>query len=405
MAKFLDADRKPQDVNLTEQGTMAIYRAAEENRQTLRQYLASTYPTHPDDPDVFTQMCLHAGLRFRKNDLTGVPASSLYDVLDPKATNTNQTGGSTISAPLVPDSRLLFPAAVMEAVNAAMTTKENEAMAAFEGCLAWTETIGSKRWEQPVISMDGKMGPEDSSWTRVGQNALPALMLGITAADVTRTIPTMAIGMQISQDALQATSLDILSRTLQHFYKKADYAEWVAWFAKILSGDDDAVNVPMATAKSALSSVTAASYDSGITSAGVMSQQAWLDILYADFLTMVPTHLICDINGAIAIDNRDDRPTNVQDNSTDRLDVPMNMVYPKFDGGIQTIALPTTAWTANTLMFFDKSEAIGKVISLAAQWEALEQVVMRKTTQLRFDRGYILLRLYDSAFRVITMTV
>jgi hypothetical protein len=406
MVSFIDKTGQRIQVNLQEGNPMQVYADAGAKKVSLRQHINSQYPTIPGGPDTFTQMCLSAGLRFKKNQETGEPAANLMEVLDPLA-STNQTGGVNTNYPQIPDSRLLFPAAVMEAVESAIQTKETEAMGAFAELIApdYIDTINTDRWEQPVLSFDGKKGPEDSAWRRIAQNSPPPLMLTLTSADVTRTIPTKACGLSISHKVLQSNTLDVIGRSLERFYVKSDYSEWVANLGLILSGDPDATNVPMATAKSALSSITAASLDASIIAAGVMTQDAWIKYLYRNSLSMRKTHIVTDLAGAMALDTRTNRPTNQMNNSIDRVDVAFQMIFPYGQNPVRVLAMPTGTWSANTYMGLDNKQAIGKVISSSADYQAVQDMVLLRNMQMIFTRGYLLYRLFDDSFDVLTTTV
>lgn len=404
MASFIDATGQRQEVNLTEKGMMYHYDMAIKNGLSVRQWINSQYPTQPGQPDAFSQFCLSAGLRFKKNEETGQPAANLREVLNPDAAN--QTGGSVITYPQVPDSRLLFPAAIQEAVDAEMATKELEAMGAFAQLIAFTDTIASDRFEQPIISYNGKKGPEDSAFRRVAQNAPAPLMLSLTAADKTRTVPTKAIGMEISHKVLQNNTLDVVARTLARFYLKADYAEWLTWLGLILNGDPDGVDTPMASVTSALSQVKADTLDATIVSNGVLTQTAFIKWLHKNSLQMVPTHAVVNLTTAMAMDNRTGRPTVMHNsvNPTDRIDAALDVVYPNIKG-LKLLIMPDSAsWAANTIMGLDASQAIGKVISSTASYEATQDLVMLRSMQMRWDRGYLLYRLYDDAFSVLSLT-
>lgn len=405
MASFIDVTGQRQEVNLTEKGLMYHYDMAVKNNVSMRQWLNSQYPTQAGQPDAFSQFCASAGLRFRKNEETGQPAANLKEVLNPDAAN--QTGGSTINFPQVPDSRLLFPAAIMEATNAELESKENEAMGAFAQLLAFTETIASDRFEQAIIALDGKKGPEDSAYRRVAQNAPAPLMLSLTAADKTRTVPTKAIAMTISHKVLQNNSLDMIARTLVHFQKKADYAEWLTWLGLILNGDPDGVNTPMATVTSALAQTKANTLDASIVSAGVLTQLAYIKWLHKNSLEMVPTHAVVNLTTAMAMDNRTGRPTVMHSsvNPNDRIDAPIEIIYPNLKS-LKLLVMPDSAsWAADTIMGLDASQAIGKVISSTANYEATQDLVLLRSLQMRFDRGILLYRIFDSAFSTLSLTL
>jgi hypothetical protein len=396
---FIDHNGQRQEVDLN--GT-ALYKEAAHKRISFRQLVNQKYPTAAGTPDAFQQFCVHAGLRFKADENTGIPAARLLDIFDPAQP---EAAGTFTNMPAVPDSRILFPAALMEAIESKLQSKEDVATGAFESLVGYSTTVASNRIEQPVLNYTGAKGPEDSQFQHIAQNTRPALMLSLTASDISRKIPTTAIGMNISFEALASNSIDFIALTMARFYKMANYNEWVAQLGYILSGDPDAAVTSMSAGTSALATATAASYDTSIAANGVLTQKAYLAWLYNRSLSMTKTHIVCDFNAAMAIDNRLDRPTNIHNNSMDRLDVPMQVIYPAFQNTVKVVVMPAGTFSANTLMGLDQSQAIAKVTSTTAAYEAIEQVVMKKSTELRVDRGFLVWRLYDNAFDTLTLTV
>lgn len=401
---ILDKDGNRHKVELN---GMALHREAADLKLTMRQLVNEKYPTAADAPETFKQMCAAAGLRFKADKETGQPATTLREALDPIPSyeaSTSGGQGTYDQAEAIPDSRILFPAAIMEVVEDALQTDENSATSAFESIVGMRSTVASKRIEQPVISYKNTQGAEDSGFQRTAQNTRPPIMLSLTASDISRTIPVGSIGMEISDEAM-AMGLDIVAMTLSRFTKKNDYSEWITQIGKLLSGDADAAVTPMAAGTSALSSFKADSLDSTISTAGVLSQAAWLKYLYKDNLQLTVDTIICDFTTAMAIDNRTGRPTNVQNNSTDRMDIPFRIIYPAFQANVNILVMPDGTFTAHTIMGLMSSEAIAKTTSSVASYAAIEAQVMKKSTEFRWDRGFITYRMYDDAFSVMTLTV
>jgi len=398
MVSFIDANGQRQQIDLN---GMAHYREAISKKLTLRQLINQKYPTSADQPETFKQFCVTAGLRFKADDHTGIPAASLMEVFDPY---TPDATSSITSNPAIPDSRILFPAAIMELVEDKLVNDTDSAVNAFESMIGYRQTVASNRIEQPVISYSGNKGPEESSFQRIAQGAAPPIMLSITASDISRKIPTTSIGMEITMEALQSNSLDLVALTLARFYMTANYAEWVAQMGYILSGDADAAVTPMSSATSALAQVKADVYDSTIAANGTLTQLAWVNYLYHNSLKMQKTHLVTDMAGAIAMDVRTNRPTNVMNNAEDRLDTPFKVIYPNFQQSVSVVVMPTGTWSANTIMGLDSRFGLFKMTSTMAEYEALENLVIRKTTQMRWDRGFIIGRLFDDAFDVLSLT-
>lgn len=404
---ILNPDGTQTQVELNNFGAsgLGLYREAMDRKLSLRQLINQKFPTVAGGPDAFQQMCISAGLRFKADEQTGIPAANLRDILDPYTVDAST--GNYVNLPHTPDSRILFPAALMEAVEDKLQSKEDVATGVFESMIAYRQTVASARVEQPVISYSGANGPEDSQFQAIGQNSRPPIMLSITASDIARRIPTTSIGMEISQEALAANSLDLVALTLARFYKIANYNEWISQMLMVLNGDADAASTTLSAGTSALATFTADSLDAtGITTNGQLTQLAWLKYLYKNSMSMTKTHIVTDFDGAMSIENRTNRPTNVQNNSVDRLDVPFSIAYPSFQQTIQLVVMPeNSGWTANTLMGLDKSQALAKITSSSAEYSAIEQIVMKKSTELRIDRGFIVYRLFDTAFNVMTLTV
>lgn len=399
-------DGKQHEFNLQENG-LSLYRAAIDEKLSLRQYMNKHFPTSAEGPDAFQQLCVQAGIRFKADENTGMPASSMRDIMDgPGPLAANQTGGSSITQPNVPNSRILFPAAILEAVEDALTTNRPAAVNAFESLVGFRQTIAGNRFERPYISYSGKGGPEDSQMQRIGQNMRPANMLSITASDVTQTIPTTSIGLVASEESMAETSLDLVAMSMTRFMQITDYQEWLIALLDVLQGDSDGVVTPISAATSALAQTTAQSYDPLITSAGNITQKAWLKYLYNNNMMARKTHVVTDFDSALALDTRTNLPGPDNDNSKDRIDVPFAVQYPDLGESVNLIIMPEDSnWPSHTLMGLDQAYALGKVTSSSASYSAIENVVMKKSMEYRIDRGYLVYRLFDDAFDTLSLTV
>lgn len=395
---FIDKNGQQQEIQLND---LSLYREAMAKGVSFRQLVNQKYPTQAGMPDTFMQMCRSAGLRFRKDEVTGIPAANLMDVLEPQSAN-----GSFVDSSGISPSRYLFPVAVLEVMESALQGEQNEATAAMESIVGYNQTISTSKFEQPVVDYTQTQGPESSQFSRIAQNAAPNIMLSLKASDVTRKVGTTSIGLEISREAMMGTTLDLVALTMMRFLKIANYNEWVTQIGLLLSGDPDATVTTFSAGTSALSSVTAASYDATIVANGVLTQAAWLKYLYNKSLKMTKTHIICDFATMLAIDNRLGRPTNFHNNTIDRVDVPFKVIYPVMQDVVNIIVMPSGTFSANTIMGLDAtSPAVGKVVSTFAEYSAIEDVVMRKSTTLRIDRGWLAWRMWDDAFDVMTLTV
>jgi hypothetical protein len=390
-----------------ELGGIALHREAEEKKLTFRQLVNTKYPTASDQPETFKQMCVSAGMRFKADPETGRPASTMREILmgNSMEAATNQTGGTFTSAPGIPDSRILFPAAIMEAVESDMRLETGDAVSAFESLIAFRETIAGTRVEQPVIDFNGKGGPRDASFSRVAQNAEPNSVLSITAKDIQRTVPASAFMLEISDQAL-FMGVDKLTMTMAEFYRQADYNEWIVQLLEILQGAPDGVNTPMDNNTIALVQTKADTLDSTISDAGTITQAAWNKYFYSKSRTMVPDRIVTDYDAIQAVENRSGRPTNVMNNSMDRIDVPFKILYPKQAESVGTIVMPSDAgWPANTIMGLQSRSALTKVTSSSIDYTGILNEPTKRSTAYRFDRGMLIYRNYSEAFNTLSLTL
>jgi len=401
MVKFIDENGKLQDVNLE---GMKYHAMAQKEGLTFRQVINREFPTRAGDPDAFTQMCVNAGLRFKHDSKLGRVPTNLQSVLRPEA-GTNQIGGTYTSAPQVPDSTILFVPALLETVEASLKKKTAPAVQAFNSLLAKERTVPGKEFKRAIVNYSGDRGPEDFEWKRTAQNSDPSIMLSITASDVSRNIPTYSMGMQVSAEAMLISGVDMIADPLERFFSEAEYNDWIANLALLLNGDPDGVVSDMDDNTAVLPQTKANVYDPSISAAGELTQKAWLKWLYHGTLFATKNKIICDFDAALAVDKRLGRPTNIENNSMDRLDVPFKVIYPAFQDSIEVIVMPEGSWPANTILGIDSNWAIEKVNSLFANYQAVQEMILSRSTMVRVDHGSVMYRLYTEAFDVLSLTV
>jgi len=386
---------------------MQLHREAADEKLTFRQHVNSKFSTSVDEPEPFQSMCMQAGLRFERDKETGRPASTIREAMNPAGYEaTDQSGGTYTSNPAIPDSRILFAPALQEAVENKLQSKENKATAAFESLVGYRETVAATRIEQPVLNYSTKGGPEDAEFSRQAQNSRANVLLSITASDISRVIPASSFALEISDEAATA-SLDFVTRTMARFYKLADYKEWVAQLLMILNGNPDSANTPMDNGTAAIPSFTANSLTAATLTQGIINQEAWLKFFYRNSMTMTPDKCITAWDGMYAIENRENRPSNVTDDTNgDRMDAKYRVIYPEFADEIGMVVMPEDAgWPAGTILGMESENALAKITSSSVAYNAVEAQVMKRSTEMRFDRGFILYRQYTNSFAHMTLTV
>jgi len=116
-------------------------------------------------------------------------------------------------------------------------------------------------------------------------------------------------------------------------------------------------------------------------------------------------YIVTDYAGMLAIEGRTDRPTNVQNNSTDRLDTPFSLIYPNLVDNVKIYVVPSDySWPANTLMGLDSRFAMQKFVNSNASYSDVERFVLRRGSAFVSSFGMKTVRIFDDSFSVVSLT-
>jgi hypothetical protein len=390
---YIDAHGDKQALDLS----LATVKEAADQGFSLKQFLNSRFPTDADrHGTAYEQALEQCNIFVRGNREMGIRASNFDDILNP-----SKEANSPITRDGVPASRILFPAVILDVIEDKLQVDRDTTPNALGQMIAIEESIQGNRWERPVLNFSK---PEAARSAPVSQLSLPNVMLSITASDKSMAIPSWSLGMEISEQALRSTSLDLVGLALgrQASVERNERAN--GYILKLLQGDTDLGMVALSSISGKV--VTAQSLDAGITTAGTLSQTAWLKWLSANSTKRRITHIVTALATAMAIENRSGKPTVQNDNpNSPRMDTLFSVINPTWPANVQIFLTEDPNWPANTIMGFDRSYGIHKVNSLSAQYSAVEQFALKRSTAMRFDNGELLYRLFDEAFEVLTLTV
>jgi hypothetical protein len=297
----------------------------------------------------------------------------------------------------VPASRILFPATILGVIENKLAVDLDSDANAFDGAIAQDDTIATDKFERPVLNFSGA---EAGRSAPVAQLAKPQTMLSITASDKSMRIPTWGIGMEISEQALASTPIDLvgLAMARQAAVERNERAH--NFILSLLNGDTDLSMVALSAIGGKV--VTAVSLD-GTATTGI-SHKAWIKWLGTNSKKRKITHVFTDVEGMLAIELRAGRPSstdNIQ-GVTQRTNTTFSVANPKWETNVQVILVDNPAWPAGTVMGLDARYGIHRVSSLSAQYSAVEEFALRRATALRVDSGEMVYRLFDEAFEVLT---
>lgn len=391
---ILMADNTRQEIEIS----LETYKAAEDAGMSLATYLNIKYPTNAEqDGTAFAQAMQSCGLYLSDDREYGIRPPTLGAIFN----GTAILAGNAIVRPdgsnsRTPAGRLLFPAVLLELLESALRDNKEGYLSAMLQMVAFTRSITSPKYEQVIINYDN---PKAARGQPIAQLSRPNRMLTITTSGVTRSIPTYSMGMEISKEALNASTLDLIGLAVREHAIEERSAQVDSDIVACFNGDVDA-------GMSALPSITALSLDSAIVANGTITQRAWVKYLRRSWRKRQITDVICDIDSFLAVEGRSGRPTNQGDRGTDeRLNTVPQIRLPGIPGSVSMFVTETSLLGANTLGGLDRSKALRRIVYAGADYSATEEFVMRKSQAMRMDWAERIERAgYDDAFDKMTLT-
>jgi hypothetical protein len=395
MTAFLNAAGEVQQVELN----VSMYQQAARQGLTFQEFVNTQYPTNNAKyGTTFQQMLASEGIFMSTNRELGIRASTMDDVLNGRM-NAATAGGVTVKDG-VPASRILFPAVFLQAIEDKLVANLTMTADAFEQMIAVDESINGDRYEQPILNFSK---PEAARSQGIAQLAAPASMLTITSSDVAYRIPTFSLGMEISDQALRASTLDIVALSLarQAAVQRNERAQ--GYMLALYNGDTDNNDSSLST----LGLVDASSSFDALAVSGnnFITQKAWMKYLMKNGTKRTLTHIVTDIDTAMKIETRSGKP-NIQgdDPNSPRIDTQFRLMNPTWAVNPMIFLTQDASWPANTLMGIDRTAAIRRVRSLSADFQGIEAYVLRRSQAMRFDFGEHVNRLFTDAYGCMTLS-
>lgn len=373
------------------------YDAAAQDGISLSQYLTREHGDKTDQAkygSVIGQFMASAGMYMGEDVNTGLKPPTM------KAMSSNAIQVSAItrndgSDRHGPSGRMLFPEIIMRTIESELRESQDDFLGGWEKMVAQTVSINSPKFDQPIINVKA---PEASESNAISQLAEPDAMVSITVSDISRSIPTKSIGLLISDQAQQATTLDLVTLAMTAQARGERIRMVTEHIKGIVTGDLD-------RGETALTSFKANTLDSGITSAGEMSHKGYVKYLRKNYRKRAIDSIICDLEGAWSLNERTGKPTRDSVHITGD-NISQDLTIENLIGkDPRVLILDDGILAANTIVGFDSRYAIRRVINVNSQYSAIEQFLMRRATGFRVDYGEIAHKLYTDAFDVMTLTI
>jgi hypothetical protein len=392
MAKYIDINGAVVEVPLT----ASIYRQAHDAGMSVETLINREHATREGDAAAFDQLCASEGMFINRNQAYGIRPATMEAIL-----NGPKIEAGAITREQVPTSRILFPAFQLSAIENKLRQNEYGAVALFEGAAAVVDNIDHDRFERPVLNFSR---PEGARSKAIAQLSEPASMLSISVSDKSFRVTGTSIGLEIADQALRGTSLDLVTLAMARQAEEEMHEQIEGMQLAFMNGDADLDMAALSTVSGAVR--TAASFDPAVTVAGNLTQFAWVSWLFNQSRKRRIDYVITDLKGAVAIQNRVGRPVTTGDNATSkRIDTMEQVVNPMWPDQVKLFITMDPNWPANTILGFDSRYGYHVVNSTVLDYAAAEAYAIRRSTKYRVDSGKIAYRLFDEAWSVLTLTV
>lgn len=374
MSFFIDKDGGTQDV--TALITPELYREASDGNFTVAELLNRKFPEA--DQRIGTasaQIFASEGLALTGKNQFGLRNITTAEVLNDKgysaAGNAKDNGSPFGSA-----SRILFPAALIPLVEASVAKDYETDGAVFSGMVAQELSIGNENFEQPVIDYGTKNGPEQAKAQRIAQFSEPPVMMRFGTSNRPRKLATYGIMLEFSQQALRATTLDMVALTVNRYMAVEKDQRIYAYLNDLFAGNQDMIT-------GAVSAVTSTSLDAAATG-GNLTHKAWVKFLARNRKKRKITYAVGDIDTYLKVEGRTGRPgSNNYDPTLARIDPQAVVLNSTFGSDVKWFIVdPATEGgpvPANTVWALDSTKAVTRVSNTSADYTAAETFALRRS--------------------------
>lgn len=356
------------------------------------------YPVAAGVPSASDQLFAQCGL-YRKNDpLHGVKSTKISAIIEGMdGTMLNAAGTAPGNSGIL---RLVSPAAILSGIQNDIYEDRSGVLGQFRKLVGVFQSVSGNRYERPIFNYDlaraGRAKP-------IAQLSEPTAVGLLTAAEASGTIPVYSYGLEVSDQAVQYFSFAEVQKCLgiMATWDIAERADNL--LISMINGDPDVGMAALSTVTGAVEKAN--SFDSSISTAGTLTQKAWMLWIASHSKRAPITALVCDINAALAIQNRTGRPVVTGDNGTSkRIDTTEMVTNELWPSELPIYIVTDPNWPANTILGINQPNAIAMFESSSANYSSVEQFVTRRSTKFRVDFGFTAQRFYDRAFHVLSLT-
>jgi hypothetical protein len=402
MPAFIDNTGATQQVDFTPE---ELIQGAKASGLTPVQYINRKFPQADlKIGSAFDQIKMSIGIvsPADKNPfgLRPTPMATLMDNGYSAVSNT-----ATATSPFGSASRALTVISIIDSIESQVAKDRTTDADTFYGMVGTTLSLTSEHFEQPVVDYGTVGGPESAKASRVSQGALPPKMVTFKTADRIRRIGSWSIGMEWTDQALRATTLDFVSLTTARYLQVERDERAYRYISDLFTGNGDLIT-------GAVSAVTTTSLDA-LATGGVLTHKAWVKFLARNRKYRKITHAIMDMDTYLKLEGRTGRPgSNNYDPTLARIDPQGVMVNNGFGNDVRVFLVEAATdggpVPANTIYAVDAAKsAITLAQNTSAIYSAVEEYALKRTTAMRMDWSEEVFRTYGDTdlrlFDVLTI--
>ncbi|KES13043.1 hypothetical protein SASC598P14_006170 [Snodgrassella alvi SCGC AB-598-P14] len=377
-ASFIESGGRPSEIPIS----IDLYKLAADSNLSVPAYLQQEYGQKADknyaNGSVFSQVMasLNAPIDVRGK---GFRAMKLGNILD-----------GTFRAAVTQDAKkaitILAPAAILSIVEENKTEDYTDTLSMFEKLIAIDKFNSSDTFAMPIFDLSNADKRQASA---IGQSAI-SYVGRLTISRKSHTIPTFSYCLEASDKALKDYCIDTIAIYLRRLRKPLAFNLVCQQLNSLINGDRDMDIKPLPV-------VPINKYDSEAGN-GVLTHKAYMKWLRNDCRFYQVDYVLCNEDDYFRIIERKGRPNiSLEQMAYATKPINKNIFEP------QIFILNEGVVPPGTLVGIDSRYAIARLKNSWANFDAVEEMVMRNGKALHFYERQVVYRHDDQAFKVTTL--
>nr|WP_279030966.1 hypothetical protein [Snodgrassella alvi] len=377
-ASFIESGGRPSEIPIS----IDIYKSAADRNLSVPAYLQQEYGQKADknyaNGSVFSQVMasLNAPIDVKGKGFRAMKLGNILDGTFRAAVTQNAKTALTI----------LAPAAILSIVEENKTEDYTDTLSMFEKLIAIDKFNSSDTFAMPIFDLSNADKRQASA---IGQSAI-SYVGRLTISRKSHTIPTFSYCLEASDKALKDYCIDTIAIYLRRLRKPLAFNLVCQQLNSLINGDRDMDIKPLPV-------VPINKYDSEAGN-GVLTHKAYMKWLRNDCRFYQVDYVLCNEDDYFRIIERKGRPNiSLEQMAYATKPINKNIFEP------QIFILNEGVVPPGTLVGIDSRYAIARLKYSQANFDAVEEMVMRNGKALHFEEKQVLYRHDEEAFKVTTL--